>query len=216
MERWLNYYTTQTTKDTQMAKFATEKFTSPKGRFGTAFIDRPNKKGKLKDIIVVPKAEAAEATARIDKFWKDNRPTAAKPRPIHKGYMLATDEDTGEETGDILFIFSTNPTFPSGDKKIVKVFTAKAPVREVSLNGKLIGRDSIGRGIGTLAIYEYDGDYGVSLYLDAISLSKFAEYVGGASASDVTTDDDADDIDLGETVVDTSAVQDEGADTPRV
>ncbi len=200
-----------------MAQYAKEAFTSPKGTFGTAHIERPNKKGKLKAIIVVPKAEAKEAMAHIDAFWKENRPRGSKALPTHKGYMIGTDEETGEETGDVLFIFSTNPEFPSGDKKVVKVFTAKKPIREVVLDGKLIGRASVGRAIGTLAIYEYDGDYGLSLYLDAVSLSKFVPYVGGVDAEDIDEDEDAEDIELGTTVVGTEAVSDEEpTDKPRV
>ena len=200
-----------------MAQYAKEAFTSPKGTFGTAHIEKPNKKDKLKAIIVVPEAEAKEAMAHIDAFWKENRPKGSKAVPKHKGYMVGTDEETGEETGEILFIFKTNPVFPSGDKKIVKVFTAKKPVREVQLNGQLIGRESVGKAIGTLAIYEYDGEYGVSLYLDAISLSKFVPYVGGVDINDIDEDDDAEDINLGTTVVGTDAVEDEEvAEKPRV
>ena len=199
-----------------MAQYAKEAFTSPKGTFGTAHIEKPNKKDKLKAIIVVPEAEAKEAMTHIDAFWKENRPKGSKVLPAHKGYMMGTDEETGESTGEVLFIFKTNPTFPSGDKKIVKVFTAKAPVREVQLNGKMIDKASVGKGMGTLAIYEYDGDYGVSLYLDAISLSKFVEYVGGVDASSVEVDDDADDINLGTTVVGVEDVQEEETEKPRV
>ena len=201
-----------------MANFAKEAFTSPKGNFGTAHIERPNKKGKLKVIIVVPKAEAKEAMAHIDAFWADNRPRGSKVKPVHKGYMEGTDQDTGELTGDVLFIFKTNPEFPSGDKKIVKVFTAKKPVREVKLNGVQIGRESIGRAMGSLAIYEYDGEYGVSLYLDAISISKLVKYTGGVDVADIDEDDEAEDVDLGTTVVGTDAIEEEEQPTeaPRV
>lgn len=202
-----------------MARHPHEAFTSPKGFLTANHIEKPNKKGKLKTIVVVPKAEAQEAMDYIDNFWKENRPKGSKIQPKHKGYMAGTDEETGEETGDILFVFSTNPTFgTSGDKKVVKLFTAKAPVREVKLDGKLMGNESIGRGMGELAIYEYDGDYGVTLYLDAVSISKFVPYVGGVDASDVVTDDDAEDIDLGMATVGTDEVQDEEqpTDAPRV
>ena len=199
-----------------MAQHAQEAFTSPKGQLHSAHIERPNKKGKLKLIVVVPKAQAQETTDYIDKFWKENKPRQAKGLPKHKGYMLATDEETGKETGDILFIFSTNPVFPSGDSKVVKVFTAKKPIKEVKLHGKMIGKESTGRGIGKLAIYEYDGDYGVTLYLDAVSLSTFKEYVGGVDESSVTADEDADDLDFG-AKADVSTVADEAqtTETPR-
>ena len=200
-----------------MAQHAQEAFTSPKGQLASAHIERPNKKGKLKVIVVVPKAEAKKTMDYIDTFWKENRPRGSKPKPVHKGYMLATDEETGEETGEILFIFSTKPVFPSGDKKIVKVFTAKAPVKEVKLNGKMIARESTGRAIGKLAIYEYDGDYGVTLYLDAISLSTFKEYTGGVDEQDVEVDEEAEDIDLGMETTDANDVEEEEpTEKPRV
>jgi len=209
-------------KDKTMA-LAKEKFTTPKGALKWAFIDGKGKEteqgsGKFKYSVVVKVslADAQEAIALIDNFWVENKPKQAKPKAKTMAYKYEVDETAEENrTGYVLFGLSTSTTFPSGDAKVVKIFTAKAPVREVKLNGKKIGDKSLGRGIGTLAIYEYNGTYGTTLFLDAISLSTFSEYVGGTDVSDVTTDDDAEDIDLGETTVDTSAVEDE-AEKPRV
>jgi len=203
-----------------LAKF---KFTTPKGNLKWAFVDGKGKEteqgsGKFKYSVVVkvPLAEAQEAIKVIDEFWTENKPKQAKPKAKSMAYKYEVDETAEENrTGYVLFGMSTSTTFPSGDSKVVKIFTAKPPVREVKLNGKKIGAESLGRGIGTLAIYEYNGTFGTTLFLDAISLSTFKEYVGGTDVGDVTTDDDADDIDLGETQVDTSAVQDE-TEKPRV
>ncbi len=203
---------------------AKEKFTTPRGNLKWAFIDGLGKEteknsGKYKYSVVVKVHEddCKDTIKLIDTFWTENKPKGAKPRPKTTAYKYEEDDTTGARTGFVLFGMSTNTSFPSGDKKVVKLFTAKAPVREVQLNGKKIGEESIGRGIGSMSIYEYNGSYGTTLYLDAISLSKFTEYVGGTSVDDVTTDDDAEDINLGETTVDTSSVQDEEpVDTPRV
>ena len=196
-----------------MSKIA---FTTPKGNLKWAFVDGMGKeteknsgKYKFSVVVKVAEADAKEAIAEIDAFWAENKPKQAKPRPKTTAYKYEEDETSGERTGFVYFGMSTATTFPSGDKKVVKLFTAKAPVREVSLGGKKIGEDSLGRGMGSLAIYEYNGSYGTTLYLDALSLSKFVEYVGGTDASSVTVDEDAEDIGLGETVVDTSAVQEE-------
>ena len=72
--------------------------------------------------------------------------------------------------------------------------------------------------MGSLAIYEYEGSFGTTIYLDAISLSKFREYVGGADESDVVIDDDAEDIDIPMATADVStAVEEvESKDKPRV
>lgn len=201
---------------------AKEAFTTPKGNLKWAFVDGQGKEteqgsGEYKYQVTVKAhedlQEVKDAIATIDAFWKENKPKASKPRPKTSAYKYEEDEESGERTGYVYFGMSTVTKFPSGDAKIVKLFTAKAPVREVSLGGKKIGDESLGRGMGTLAIYEFNGSFGTTLYLDAISLSKFVEYVGGVDASSVVEDDDAEDIGLGETVVDTTAVAEE---TPRV
>ena len=204
-------------------------FTTPKGNLKWAFVSGMGKEteknsGKYKYSVVVKAhedlPEVKEAIKQIDTFWAENKPKAAKPRPKTTAYKYEEDENTGERTGYVYFGMSTATTFPSGDKKVVKLFTAKAPVREVKLGEKKIGEESTGRGMGSLAIYEYNGSFGTTLYLDAISLSTFTEYVGGVDASAVVTDDDAEDIGLGEATVDTSAVQEEEEGTegekPRV
>jgi len=209
------------------AQYPKVPFITPKGNLKWAFVTGKGKESENNGVktykySVVVKAhkdlpEVIEAMAVIDKFWEENKPKGAKPRPKTKAYKFEEDEESGEETGYVYFSISTNTSFPSGDPKVVKIFTARPPVREVSLGEKKIGEDSIGRGMGSLAIYEYNGGFGTTLFLDAISLSKFVEYVGGVDASDVVEDEDAEDIDLGTTVVDTTAVQEEGdADAPRV
>jgi len=195
-----------------MAGYAKEAFTSPRGNMKWGFITGEGRKDKFSIVISVPEAEAKEAMEAIDAFWKENKPKAAKPRPKSTGYKFEEDEETGERTGNVYFSFSTGTSFPSGDKKVVKVFTAKKPIREVSLGTKKVGEGSIGRAIGSLAIFEYEGTYGTTLYLDAISLSKFVEYVGGVDASDIEEDEDAEDIGLDMAVVDASDVQEESTE----
>jgi hypothetical protein len=206
-----------------MAGLAKEAFTTPRGNLKWTFVDGLGKETeqgsgeyKYQTVVRVAEADAKEAIDIIDNFWKENKPKAAKPRPKTAAYKYEEDEETGERTGFVLFGMSTVTSFPSGDKKVVKLFTAKAPVREVQLNGKKIGDESIGRGMGTLAIYEYNGSYGTTLFLDAISLSKFVEYVGGVDASSVEVDEDAEDIGLDMATTGTDSVQDEEpTDVPR-
>lgn len=202
-----------------MAGYAKEAFTSPKGNLKWAFITGEGRKGKYSVVVSVPEAEAKEAMDAIDLFWKENKPKGSKPRPKSTGYKYEEDEETGEQTGNVYFSFSTGTAFPSGDPKIVKLFTAKKPIREVELAGQKIGDDSLGRAIGSLAIFEYEGTYGTTLYLDAISLSRFRPYVGGVDESDVEEDEDAEDIGLNMATVDAGAVAEEAeepTDTPRV
>ena len=183
--------------------YAKEKYTTPKGNLKWAFVDGTGKEqddGSHKYSVVVKthkdEPETVKAIAYIDAFWAENKPKQAKANPKTKAYKMEEDDDTGELTGYVLFGMSTKTKFPSGDPKIVKLFTAKAPVREVSLNGKKIGEESLGRGIGSLSIYEYKGAFGTTLFLDALSLSKFVEYIGGVGAEEVIVDDDAEDLDF--------------------
>ena len=203
-----------------MSAYAKEPYTSVKGNLKWAFVTGEGRKDKYSVVVVVPEAEAKEQIAYIDNWWKENKPKQAKPRPKSTGYKYEEDEETGERTGNVYFSFSTATTWPSGDPKEIKIFTAKKPVTQVSLGTKKIGDASLGRAIGTLAIFEYEGAYGTTLYLDAISLSKFVEYVGGVDASQVEEDDDAEDIGLEMATTDASAVQEEEeaqpTDAPRV
>ena len=213
-----------------MAQHAKEAITTPKGNLKWTFIDglgketeNGSKKYKYQTVVKVLATDPTciEAMAHIDQFWVDNKPKNAKAKPKTRAYKMEEDETTGEETGYVLFGMSTVTTFPSGDKKVVKLFTAKAPVREVSLGGKKIGAESLGRGIGTLAIYEYNGSFGTTMYLDAISLSRFRPYVGGVDVESIEEDDDAEEIGLGGATVSTAEVQEEAEeeqpkDAPRV
>jgi hypothetical protein len=181
---------------------AKEAFTSPLGNPKWTFVEGKGKeddKGNCKYQTVIRVHESAkgvkEKMDRIDEFWKENKPKQAKPRPVHKAYKFEEDDETGEKTGYVLFGFSTSTTWPSGDTKQIKIFTAgnpkkDIPVREVALNGKKIGEESRARAIGTLAIYEYEKQFGTTLFLDAMQLTKFVEYVGGIDASDVEAIDD--------------------------
>lgn len=205
-----------------MAQYPKEAFTSPKGNLKWCFITGEGRKDKYSVVVSVPEAQAKEAMEAIDLFWKENKPKQAKPRPKSTGYKYEEDEETGEHTGMVYFSFSTGTSFPSGDAKVVKVFRAKPPVVELDLQGKKIGDASLGRAIGSLAIFEYEGTYGTTLYLDAISLSTFTEYVGGVDESSVTADDEGDDLNF-EAKADVGTVADEGeakeetpTDKPRV
>jgi len=194
------------------------KFTSPKGSPLWTIVtgkgketEKGSNKFKYQTVIKVHQDDAVAEMKIIDDFWAENKPKGAKARPKTKAYKMEEDKETGEETGYVLFGFSTPTTYgTSGDAKKIKVFTAKAPIREVALGDKQIGEGSIARAMGVLATYEYNGSYGTTLYLDAISLSKFAAYEGGgATAEDVVEDEEAEDIDLGETVVGTESVETE-------
>jgi hypothetical protein len=148
---------------------------------------------------VVLDAEVAQPFIdEIDEFFKTHRVKKfAKKAPQSLGYRdhkVATgekDADTGEtiyeETGKIAFTFKTDTTFKDGNPKKIKVFNAKGA--EVDLGARMIGNDSRGRLKGVIRYYETEVEHGVSLYLNAVQLSKFVPYVGGVQMDEVVDDD---------------------------
>ena len=125
--------------------------------------------------------------AKINDFWDENKPKGAKIKSL--GYKVLEDENN-EPTGRTSFNFWTGITFPTGDPKVVKVFTAKGA--EVALGTKKIGNGSRGRIKGAMAIYDNGpAARGVTLYLNGLQLTKFVEFTGGVDFDEVDDGDDA-------------------------
>lgn len=185
---------------------AIEKVRSPKGEFEWVFIDgegKENLSGNMKYTMnIVMDAEAAKPfTDQIDAFWAENKPQGFKKDPKSLGYKPHTvknkETDEYEETGKVLFIFSTDTMWPAkGDepakKKVIQVYNAKA--NKISLNGKKIGNGSEGYVSGAMGIYSTKAkEAGVTLYLNAVQLTKFVEFStdAGFDAEDGYTGEDA-------------------------
>ena len=175
---------------------------SPVGDLEWVHIDgdgKPDLQGVPKfqcDVVLTPDvAEAFKAT--VDQYWEENKPKgakAAKSLGIYPHTVKDEDasKDAGEnvykETGNTVVRFKTGTTFQSGDPKIVKVFNSKG--NEVSLQGKKIGNGSRGRVNGVMAIYNISPKTcGVTFYLNAIQLSKFVEWTGGANFDTIDEED---------------------------
>ncbi len=195
---------------------AIEKIKSTKGELQWVTITgegKENLSGKMKyqaNVVIDPKNVAADAAlvAKIDAFWEENKPKGFKRKAKSMGYyfhepVLDADGDpTYDEDGKKIFnkegkvhlTFSTDTVYAkTGDTKEIKVYNAKANV--VSLGDKTIGNGSIGYIAGAMGIYtsEKNGkilDAGVTLYLDAIQLTKFVEFTG--SDAGFAADEDAD------------------------
>lgn len=131
----------------------------------------------------------------IDAFWVENKP-AEKRKAKSLGYSYSDPllDDDGEKQyndddkviydkkGRVTVVFKTGVAFPDGKAKTVKIYNSKNKV--VSLGDAQIGNGSIGRISGAMGMYvnKVKGkimDAGVTLYLDAIQLSKLVEYTGG-------------------------------------
>lgn len=135
---------------------------------------------------------------KIKAFWKENRPSGikkAKSLGIRKVMEKQLDKDGNEvlddddanimvETDMRAVTFWTGPFYPDGTPKVIKIANAKG--NEVSLGKKKIGNGSRGCLVGAAGIYESGKEAGVTLYLNAIQLTKFVEYTGGDNFTDVS------------------------------
>lgn len=172
---------------------------------------KENLSGRMKyqsDLVLpVDSEECKNLKAAIDSFWEDNRPAGlpAKKPAKSLGYRLEKEpvlDDEGhkqygddgkvvsKETGNMVFTFSTDTTYSSGDPKVINIFNAKG--NKVDLNGKKIGNGSRGQLSGAMGIYTVKDakgkstiDGGVTLYLNSIRLVKFIEFSGEESWDEV-------------------------------
>lgn len=170
------------------------------------------------DVVLEPE-KAEPFVAMVKQFWEENKPKGAKDAKSlgvypHTVKDEAASKEAGEnvykETGKTVIRFKTGTTYQSGDPKIIKVFNSKG--NEVSLQGKKIGNGSRGRVNGVMAIYNINkATCGVTFYLNAIQLSKFVEFTGGANFDAIDEDGDFEGVEgaLG-------AIEDEQAERPRL
>lgn len=154
--------------------------------------------------------EGKTLKASIDAYWADNRPAKLpKGKPAKSlGYRKETspvlDEEGNkqygedgkvivEETGNLVFTFSTDTTYPSGDPKVISIFNSKG--NKVALGSKKIGNGSRGQVSGAMGLYEVKDtkgnvmDAGVTLYLNSIRLVKFVEFSGEENWDEATGDE---------------------------
>lgn len=161
-------------------------FKSPKGELKWVFIQSPGKLNNLNGeheytaSVTVSADEAATAVETLDTLWEENKPKGAK-KPKSMGYRV------DDETGDVTFNFKTKTAYPSGDAKEIRVYNAKADQVKLPADKK-VGNGSRGRVSGMASLYDAGpAARGVTLYLDAVQLVKFVEYVG---ADDFETEDE--------------------------
>ena len=167
---------------------------SPIGDLEWVFIDGVGKadlQGAMKySVDLVFSAEQAEPfKALVNDFWEEHKPKGAKAAKSLGIYDHSVkDVDASKEAGENVYAltgkttvrFKTGTSYQSGDAKVIKVFNSKG--NEVSLQGKKVGNGSRGRVNGAMAIYNINkATCGVTFYLNAIQLSKFVEFTGGAA-----------------------------------
>lgn len=193
-----------------------EKIVSPKGMLEWVFITgegKPNMSGKMQytaNVVLDPKvhAEHAEFLKKIDAYWEANKPKGFKGTAKSLGYYLydlvldkngePVLDDKGKKTynpdGKVYLAFKTGTSYKDGSPKEIKIYNAKA--KRVALGATKIGNGSIGHISGAMGVYENRGpkgnliDAGVTLYLDAIQITKLVPYEGGDAGFAADTDDE--------------------------
>lgn len=86
--------------------------------------------------------------------------------------------DDCEDTDVWSFCYHTNVEFPNGNIKKIDVYNKNA--KKINLGDKLIGNGSLGSISGKLKPYVSGKKTGVSLFLNAVQITKFEEYEGSA------------------------------------
>lgn len=176
-----------------MAKSDLVPVTTPKGELHYVNISGQGKENYNEDgyeytaTVYIPKADCQELMAKCDEVIGE----VPKGKNLKsKGYReLLKDEEgklffptsnrsEGEPSGIIAFPFKTGTTFADGKTKKISVFNKDA--QKINLGDRKIGNGSIGKISGKLKRNENGKDISCSLYLHAIQLTKFVEYVDDA------------------------------------
>jgi len=161
-----------------------------KGKLMWMFIDGEGKKDlqgnpKFTAQVELTPEEAAPYIAEVEEYWEENRQPgwkyskaeatklkdpklAGTPKPAHSLGFLENED------GNFVFNFKTNPTYADGTAKVIDIYNARAS--KISLGGKKIGNGSLGALSGIMDVYDGGGNQGVTLYLNAVQLTKFIEF----------------------------------------
>lgn len=125
----------------------------------------------------------------VDKHYEDTKaelkPAKAKELQKHPAYQLEYEDESGEETGNVIFKFVKNAiiTKKNGERVEVKpkLFDAGGFVITTLLN---MGNGSEVRVSGQASPWYVPatGKCGCKLYLDAVQVLKLVEYGGGGNS----------------------------------
>ena len=87
-------------------------------------------------------------------------------------------EDGEEPSGIFEFSFKTNTTYADGKTKSIAVYNKDA--KKIELGDRKIGNGSKGAISGVMKGGSYKKEFSVSLYLNAVQITEFEEYIGDA------------------------------------
>lgn len=162
-------------------------FKTPKGELKWAFLDgqgRTNLNGlqEFSITVHVPEEEAQEGIDEIEAFWAENKPKGAKLKSL--GFKI--------EDGVVIFNLKTRTEYADGKEKVIRLFDHKAKPLTLP-EGVRVGNGSRGKAAGIMAIYDAGpAARGVTLYLDAVQVTKLVEYAGGETGFEVEEDENED------------------------
>lgn len=162
-----------------------QSFKTPKGNFMWAFVTGQGRKNlnghdEFTIQVEVPEKDAKAAMDEITNFWNDNKPKGAK-EPKSLGFKVVG--------GNAIFTLKTKTSYADGKIKEVRIFDASAK-RITMPEGMRIGNGSRGIASGIMSVYDAGvAARGVTLFLDAIQITKFVEYSDGNAGFDSEDDE---------------------------
>lgn len=183
-------------------------FKTPKGPLEWVNIrgeGKENLSGKLQYVANVVVEADDPIIAQIEAYWEENKPKGFKKDPKSMGiydHTVATDEqdENGktiyEPDGKKVLAFKTGTTYADGKPKVVAVYNAAGKV--VNVPELKVGNGSVGYISGAMAIYANKMknkdtviDAGVTLYLNAVQITKLVEFSTDHGFEAETDDPDA-------------------------
>ena len=211
-----------------------EKFKTPKGTLEWVIISgegKENLSGKLQytaNLVLTPETDPQHQAfiEKVEDFWEANKPDKftgkCKSNGIYAYKEKNADGEFVEVPGKFYVALKTGTTYASGEAKVVKVFNSKAA--EVQLGKQKIANGSVGYLYGAMDIYKNVNpkkkdqilEAGVTLYLDAVQLTKFVPYAGGVEAEADAEEGGWDCSDLNDSGIEPEAPAAESQAKPRL
>lgn len=174
-----------------------QQFVTPKGELTWVFITgegrltQDKKSSRFSASLKLKAGSKAlkDFEATIKEYWDEHKPTKKSKLKSNgiREEVLTDDEGNETKTGYSLINCWTGVTWPDGKAKVVDVYNAKGV--KVDMGDKKIGNESEGFLSGAMGTYDTDGSTGVTLYLNAVQMTKFVEYAGSALLSEEVEED---------------------------
>jgi hypothetical protein len=138
-------------------------------------------------VVVLTKKQAKEFKKMAMEFWEDNAPKKAGDEPANFEKLVRKDDD-----GNYRVYFRTRTKFEDDDGDVHKTKIPIVDGRKNTLDPEKFGsfgEGTEGRVSFNFAIYKSKEKYGVSKWLKAVQLHKFAPLAMGGGGISAFTDD---------------------------